>query len=82
MATLITATLQHSLNICMFCILAVLISHGSSSRMCFADPLKQMRCATALSNIAMLKQRLAGAAASVAMDGVAPESGQDDPLRE
>ena len=30
----------------------------------------------------MVKQRLAGAAASVAMDGVAPEWGQDDPLRE
>ena len=30
----------------------------------------------------MVKQRLAGAAASVAMDGVAPELGQDDPLRE
>lgn len=30
----------------------------------------------------MIKTYLADAAASVARDGVAPESGQDDPLRE
>ena len=35
-----------------------------------------------LPTIHMIKTCLAGAAASVAMDGVAPESGQDGPLRE
>ena len=38
--------------------------------------------ATDLPTTQMIKTYLAGAAASVAKDGVAPESGQDDPLRE
>ena len=44
--------------------------------------IKQMSRTAGLSSLQMVKQRLAGAAASVAMDGVAPELGQDDPLRE
>ena len=44
--------------------------------------IKQMSRTASLSSLLMVEQRLAGAAASVAMDGVAPELGQDDPLRE
>ena len=38
--------------------------------------------ATDLLTTQMIQTCLAGAAASVAKDGVAPESGRDDPLRE
>ena len=47
-----------------------------------ADHLIQTIRAADLPTIHMIKTYLAGAAASVARDGEAPESGQDDPLRE
>ena len=47
-----------------------------------ADYSTQTIRATDLPTIHMVKTHLAGAAASVARDGEAPESGQDDPLRE
>ena len=46
------------------------------------EAFKYLIRATDLPTTQMIKTYLAGAAASVAKDGVAPESGQDDPLRE
>ena len=47
-----------------------------------ADHLTQTIRAADLPTIHMIKTYLAGAAASVAKDGEAPESSQDDSLRE
>ena len=47
-----------------------------------ADHSTQTIRTAGLPTIHMIKTYLAGAAASVARDGEAPESGQDDPLRE
>ena len=47
-----------------------------------ADRSTQTIRAAGLQTTHMVKTHLAGAAASVARDGEAPESGQDDPLRE
>ncbi len=47
-----------------------------------ADHSTQTIRAAGLQTTHMVKTHLAGAAASVARDDVAPESGQDDPLRE
>ncbi len=66
---LTTPTPKHSLIVCIVCTFAAL-------------SMKHTIRATGLPTIHMIKTYLAGAAASVARDGEAPESGQDDPLRE
>ena len=64
------------------CLARISTEYQKNTGVYAALQIKQMSRTAGLSSLLMVKQRLVGAAASVAMDGVAPEWGQDDPLRE
>ena len=82
LGSLVTPIPKHSLIFCIVCMRAACISSSPSNGILAADYSNNRKRAVDLPTIHMIKTCLAGAAASVAMDGVAPESRQDDPLRE